>query len=249
MVKYADGSLSIPIRLHADIVKRQIVRKAGLLFSDMPVEDAVLDQQLSELELYELTVGPQAPGAKGCPVGPGSPSSEEYYTQFLGLYILKMDLLNAKFLWKRIPTPVKGSSTHLKKLWNLGQLLIRRQITAFFQAADKLIEESNSETLIYIVRQICERQRQRVTDLVTSAYSCVSIEFLSSLLNLPESEAILPLTSRGWHPCSLNKYLLRPSDSSVTIVKPESDSNLASQTTNNEIMSKLAEFVCFIENH
>ncbi|KAA0194740.1 hypothetical protein FBUS_08839 [Fasciolopsis buskii] len=205
-------------------------------------DDQAVNDQLIELELYELTSGYQLFDPKSCPAGIGVSSLEEYYTQFLGLYILKMDLLNAKFLWKRIPFPLKESSESLKVLWSLGKLLLHKNHRKFFETATQIIQQpNNSESLVYIVTQISQRQQCHLIDLISSAYSCISIEFVASLFCIPVNNAISLLVSRNWELMADGKHL--------TFVQSPSIANSGVEATNEQIMSKLSEFMSFIENH
>lgn len=45
----------------------------------------------------------------------------ELYTEFLGLYLLTNDIINAKLLWKRIPSNIKLSHDELKAVWEVGK--------------------------------------------------------------------------------------------------------------------------------
>ena len=45
----------------------------------------------------------------------------ELYTEFLGLYLLTNDNINAKLLWKRIPENIKLTHNELKALWEVGK--------------------------------------------------------------------------------------------------------------------------------
>ena len=47
--------------------------------------------------------------------------SVESYSEFLGLYLLTNDLVNAKLLWKRIPTEMKFTNDELKAIWEVGK--------------------------------------------------------------------------------------------------------------------------------
>ncbi|VDP94652.1 unnamed protein product [Echinostoma caproni] len=186
-------------------------------------DDQAVNDQLVELELYELTSGHQLIDPKSCPTGIGVSSYDEYYTQFLGLYILKMDLLNAKFLWKRIPVPVKESSANLKILWNIGKLLLRKNYSKFFETASQIIQQPNNhhpESLIYIVTQIGQRQQRHLVDLITSAYSCISVEFVASLFCIPVKDVVSLFVPQQWELTANGKYLSLTQQPSTMLETP-----------------------------
>ncbi|KAF7233416.1 hypothetical protein EG68_10607 [Paragonimus skrjabini miyazakii] len=208
-------------------------------------DDTVLDQQLAELEFYELTYGTSILESKCFDPHSAIPTPEEFYVQFLCLYVLKMDLLSAKFLWQRIPSTVKETSRNLIALWKLIQCLLKRDMASFFKSVDLLLKDTScSESLTFMVRQINEKRKQHLVTLMKTAYSCVLVEFVSGFLNMSRNDAIQLMTSYGWRLCPQKQYLLSPANS----VEEQKLIDIP-QPTNEEIMSKLAEFMCFIENH
>ncbi|TGZ55009.1 hypothetical protein CRM22_010508 [Opisthorchis felineus] len=211
----------------------------------MSIDTTAINQQLVELELCELSRGPQIQGEKLQFSNASLSTPEEYYIQFLSLYTLKGDFLNAKLLWQRIPLDVKESSDILSTLWNLIRFLIKRDLSAFFHFAGGVLNDQNYPgSFRYLLRQICDNQKLHAINLLGDAYSCVTISFVCDLLNVPESEATSLMFARGWKSCPEGKFLLHSVEPLQKVCVDESQ-----QTNNDDIMSKLADFMCFIENH
>lgn len=49
--------------------------------------------------------------------------SPDEYAVLLASYFVENDLLNAKFLWKRIPVAAKQANLELDRIWKVGQKL------------------------------------------------------------------------------------------------------------------------------
>ena len=50
-------------------------------------------------------------------------TNTDVYLQLLTVYLVQGDLMNAKFLWKRIPELTKAEAPELLKVWLIDQLL------------------------------------------------------------------------------------------------------------------------------
>ncbi|EFA77690.1 COP9 signalosome complex subunit 8 [Heterostelium album PN500] len=46
-------------------------------------------------------------------------SFKKYWGVYLIAYLIQNDIVNARFLWHRIPSEVKGADQHLKSIWSL----------------------------------------------------------------------------------------------------------------------------------
>jgi hypothetical protein len=92
-----------------------------------PSVNAEEEDRISTLERRELESGEGGLGAEG-------------YASLLGLYLLRGQSAEAKFLWKRIPPGMKGQGGgggQLSDLWGLAKTLFwgRRDVPAFYALA------------------------------------------------------------------------------------------------------------------
>ncbi|VEL19471.1 unnamed protein product [Protopolystoma xenopodis] len=210
----------------------------------MSLPDAsVIENQILELENFELTMNPQLLDSTKFIPHPSIPTPGDFYFQLLGLYLIKMDLISAKFLCKRIPSSVKSSHPSLESLWNLGRLLWRNDLPLFFASANRILEDSfQPQSLVFIVQKLLSDKQESVLCLIENAYSCISIEHVTRWLGLPEEKLQAIISSRDWEICNNKKYFF-PRRKKIV------DDSFQVQASNTELMSKLAEFMCFIENH
>ncbi|XP_006812830.1 COP9 signalosome complex subunit 8-like, partial [Saccoglossus kowalevskii] len=64
---------------------------------------------------------------------PGGVATPAVYSKLLALYLLKNDMTNAKFLWKRIPQPIKVGTPELNDIWRIGQKMWLREFPSVYQ--------------------------------------------------------------------------------------------------------------------
>ncbi|BHF72219.1 COP9 signalosome complex subunit 8 [Sparganum proliferum] len=197
-------------------------------------DNVVLEQHIRELEAFELTMDPNNFSPAGDLSTPG-----EFYMQLLCLYLRQLDLMNAKFLWKRIPSAIKANDTNLKTIWELAVLLLKKQYPQCLSLAQTLLSHPDlPANMRHHVESIFISLRAYILDLVCSAFSTISLTKLSDLLrSSPEDSASL-LTARGWSLSPNGLYLHAPESAhSVTATKPDST------LSNAELMSRLTEFM------
>ncbi|XP_040567418.1 COP9 signalosome complex subunit 8 [Lepeophtheirus salmonis] len=136
-----------------------------------------------ELETTEL----DAPNGR-----PGS----DVYAKLLAVYLQQNDLCSAKFLWKRIPEENKAENQELEKIWNVGKALWNRDQPGTFRG---LLNTDWSENVKSLMLNVTETARKRHVDLVSSAYSSISISDFSHYVGLPEEEAMrLAQSQEDW---------------------------------------------------
>ncbi|CAH8833557.1 unnamed protein product [Trichobilharzia szidati] len=210
------------------------------------VEYSALDEQLSEMVAFELELDTPSFNSKSCPTSLANPSLVDFYLQYLGIYLIKCDLINAKFLYKRMPSHIKEDQS-IKCLWDLGRLLWKNDIKLFFTSVSQIFSDpKHSDILVQMVRQIRDKQIDQITHLVTQAYSCVSIDFLCNYLCISSEDISKHFLSKSWQISTDGRFISRPGN----FVEEQSKTlGLENETANNEIMSKLTEFMCFMESH
>ncbi|VDN11447.1 unnamed protein product [Dibothriocephalus latus] len=86
--------------------------------------------------------------------------------------------------------------------------------------------------------------RAYILNLVCSAFSTISLTKLSDLLRSSPEESAGLLTAQGWSP-SPNGLFLHAPESALSAAAAKPDSTFS----NAELMSRLTEFMCFMENH
>lgn len=164
----------------------------------------------------------------------GGVATPQLYGQLLAIYLLQGDLPNAKFLWKRIPSNVKESNPELGKIWAVGQKFWNREITGFYT----LLEEDWPEHVKPIMSAIGDVTRNRALQLISKAYSSVSLVNVAACVGLTPERSVEVITSLGWSVDTVTK-----------IVTPKVQEGRPEDCTpSEEQLSKLTEFVAFLEN-
>ena len=162
----------------------------------------------------------------------------DLYKKLLMLYLMEFDLINAKFLWKRIPDSLK-TDDELTTVWKIGQHLWKREFTeaysiiSSYQWSDSHKESSQK---LYSILQ------KRMMELVENAYSIIKFDALSKLLGINDETKMLEMANRKqWDIDHDNKL--------VKIKKPlngkhvmENDNDLP------QTLHRLTNYVSFLEN-
>nr|VZI44998.1 unnamed protein product [Spirometra erinaceieuropaei] len=169
-------------------------------------DNVALEQHIRELEAFELTMDPNNFSPAGDLSTPG-----EFYMQLMCLYLRQLDLINAKFLWKRIPSAIKANDANLKTIWELAVLLLKKQYPQCLSLSQTLLSHPDlPANMRHHVESIFISIRAYILDLVCSAFSTISLTKLSDLLrSSPEDSASL-LTARGWSLSPNGLYLHAP---------------------------------------
>ncbi|CAH8453892.1 unnamed protein product [Schistosoma turkestanicum] len=210
------------------------------------LDDSLVEEQLSEMLAFELGLDAVNFDSKSGPTSLGNPSPVDFYLQYLGLYLMKSDLINAKFLYKRMPAKIK-EHTSIKCLWDLGRFLFRNDVKSFFSRSVQVLSDPmQPEILVQMVKQIRDKQLNSMVDLFFRAYSHISVDFLCDYLCISSEDMCELFLQKGWEFCSDNRFIFRRGGISSEDNKTLS---LENDTTNNDLMSKLSELMCFMENH
>ncbi|XP_072047454.1 COP9 signalosome complex subunit 8-like [Amphiura filiformis] len=165
---------------------------------------------------------------------PGGVATPEMYSKLLTLYLLQNDLNNAKFLWKRIPQPVKTANPELGHIWAVGQQMWHRDFPATYSAMKK----DWSEPVKPMMDSLLEHVRQRVFKLISRAYTSIEADELASYVGLPLEQAINAVVEEGWTYNADNK-MIHPKQEEIV-----NESPLPSE----QQISQLTDFVAFLEN-
>ncbi|XP_056634453.1 COP9 signalosome complex subunit 8 [Diorhabda carinulata] len=158
----------------------------------------------------------------------------QVYQQLLAIYLHQNDLCNAKFLWKRIPNSVKTSTPELANIWAVGKSMWKRDFPAIYQA----LNVTWSDTVADIMKQVKEVVRARAVDLISQAYSSITLDTVSAMTGLPPDICIPACAEKGWT-YEADSKIIHP------VRKPGEH---LGQTSSEDQLSKLTDFVSFLEN-
>ncbi|XP_059175279.1 COP9 signalosome complex subunit 8-like [Physella acuta] len=183
---------------------------------------STLDSQLGrELEKQELEFG-------------GSTLSPVVYCQLLAVYLLQNDLCNAKFLWKRIPLPVKQSCAELSLIWVVAQKMWQKDYVGTYEA----LQKEWSEDVKSIMLAVEESMRNRALRLVRLAYSSINADEFATFVGMPVDRAVQAAVEEGWE-----------MDSNNRIITPKKlEPPPAPPILNEQHLSVLTQYVTFMEN-
>ncbi|XP_046676262.1 COP9 signalosome complex subunit 8 [Homalodisca vitripennis] len=152
------------------------------------------------------------------------------YAQLLAIYLYQNDLCNAKFLWKRIPSQAKAENPELAHVWSVGKAMWQRDFPAVYTALNATMWTDNVAEIMKAVHQEVVR---RATQLVCRAYTSVSINTAAALIGTtPEAIA----QQKGWR---VEGNLVSP---------PHPSPPVPTLTSSEEQLTKLTDFVSFLEN-
>eukprot|EP01099_Mayorella_cantabrigiensis_P006953 TRINITY_DN5975_c0_g1_i1.p1 TRINITY_DN5975_c0_g1~~TRINITY_DN5975_c0_g1_i1.p1 ORF type:complete len:217 (-),score=58.05 TRINITY_DN5975_c0_g1_i1:21-635(-) len=124
----------------------------------------------------------------GLEIGPIDP----FYGIHLLCLLIQNDLNNARFLWKRIPTDLKGGELFL--IWKLGKHLWNRNYKEFYSSTKSAPSQYQG-----LVKALIDSVRARTFTLLSRAYSSISIADCSAFLGLSPEETVAFTLSQGWN--------------------------------------------------
>lgn len=175
--------------------------------------------------------------------------SPQLYAQLLSLYLLFGDLINAKLLWKRIPTQLKEDVPDLPAIWQVAVALMKRESGSVYGLVNK---REWPAYIKKIMSMVSSRTRERVLNFVSSAYSHITLTDFQQLTGCKsEEEAISLANSLSW-PYDEQNGIVQPvkSATSSTASTPTDESFDGSPDSDysQEQLQKLAQYVSFLEN-
>lgn len=161
-------------------------------------------------------------------------ATSQMYAQLLAIYLLKNELCQAKYLWKRIPPTVKNNCSDLHQIWAVAQKMWQRD----WPGTHTALNFEWNRGVADIMNSLKERIRERAIALVEDAYSSLDITTFSNMTGLSVTEARQVLQEKGWN---LTGTTVRP-------VKVEKEEPSVPETITEEQLNKLTQFVSFLEN-
>nr|CDS28900.1 COP9 signalosome complex subunit 8 [Hymenolepis microstoma] len=167
----------------------------------------------------------------------------EQYLELLCLYLRLDRIMDAKFMWKRVPDSMKTPESLLRKVWGLTVFLLKKQNSEFLSVCQELLKSSNiPPSILPRISAVYQRVLCSTVDSIRSSYSSISLEKLSTLLSLAPNEAAILM--RGWTLSSDGLYLIEPSNVHQQQQLTGSDNSKLMS----EFLSTLTEFSSFMEN-
>ena len=154
-----------------------------------------------------------------------------YGVQMLG-YLLVNDVCNARFLWKRIPAPIKKSDKELGNIWVIGKAMYKGDFAAVYKAISGSGFTGNNKVLAGKLEQSF---RRRVVNLISSGYSSISAADTATALGLDEKQTEQAVTAVGWKK-SGNFYTPAPPPSQKT------------QRVDLVQLQQLTDYFCFLSS-
>jgi len=150
----------------------------------------------------------------------------------LAAYLAVGDTNNARFLWKRTAENVKAGSNELGPLWEIGKAMWKREHGNVIAAATALEWPA---PLSMVVDAIVANSRAQTMNLVSRAYTSISVAAAAAKLGLSEADTIALATEAGW--VHEGDYL------APTVA--ESDKK---QTVNLDQLTELSNYVVYLES-
>lgn len=116
-----------------------------------------------------------------------------FYLQYLFSCLFLGNLVQARFLWKRLPSEFK-SDHELTSAWAVGKALIKRKYPDVYRHLDTG-RWRMAEDLAQLFRaQFVER----MTQLVAKAYSSLRVQQAAAMLGMTPANVTSFATSKGW---------------------------------------------------
>ncbi|EGG19196.1 COP9 signalosome complex subunit 8 [Cavenderia fasciculata] len=118
----------------------------------------------------------------------------KYYNVFLINYLIANDITNARFLWNRIPSEIKGADPHLKTIWALAKYISQLNYAHIY----KHLAINFGPELAPFINELKVSFQRRVFDLISNSYSNISIKDASLYLGISPEEVVRFTQTNGW---------------------------------------------------
>uniref|UniRef100_A0A0E0KQM9 COP9 signalosome complex subunit 8 n=1 Tax=Oryza punctata TaxID=4537 RepID=A0A0E0KQM9_ORYPU len=141
---------------------------------------------------------------------------------------------SARFLWKSTPQEAKDARPELAAVWKIGQCLWNRDYAGVYTAAQGF---EWSPEIADFVAAFLESYRKRIFQLLTSAYSTISVAYVAHFMGMNEEDATNYAMQNGWSLDAAAKML--------TVVKPKVKTN---QKLDASKLQRLTECVFHLEH-
>lgn len=178
-----------------------------------------LAQALAVCEEYELD---------HCGTAGASEMLPFYRVQLMSL--LLESLVNARWLWERMPEAVKGDA-ELIAVWGAAQHLWKDELGEAYKV---LSTTAWSEPLAAMSKSVIEELRNRSIKLIGTSHSAIAVHDCAVMLGLVDAEAVARCRAQGWE--EVGGYV-RP-------VVPEVVGGLVLRK---EQLQELTEYVCKLD--
>uniref|UniRef100_A0A0E0DE93 COP9 signalosome complex subunit 8 n=1 Tax=Oryza meridionalis TaxID=40149 RepID=A0A0E0DE93_9ORYZ len=156
------------------------------------------------------------------------------YAVHLLAHLYLNDLNSARFLWKSTPQEAKDARPELAAVWRIGQCLWNRDYAGVYAAAQGF---EWSPEIADFVAAFLESYRKRIFQLLTSAYSTISVADVAHFMGMNEEDATNYAMQNGWSLDAAAKML--------TVLKPKVKTN---QKLDASKLQRLTECVFHLEH-
>nr|CAB3502035.1 unnamed protein product [Digitaria exilis] len=141
---------------------------------------------------------------------------------------------SARFFWKSLPQEVKDARPELAAVWRIGQCLWNRDYAGVYTASQGF--EWGPELADFITAFL-ESYRQRIFQLLTSAYSTICVADVAHFMGMSEEDATNYALQNSWSLDAATKML--------TVKKPKAQTNQKLDATK---LQRLTECVFHLEH-
>jgi hypothetical protein len=152
-----------------------------------------------------------------------------FYRVQMMTYILD-DLVNARWLWERMPAAVKGDK-ELEAAWGIALHLFKRNLKP---AYEKLQSTPWKEPLLSMSKRTIEGLRSRNIKLMGESHCAIAVEECSAMLGLPPKEAAALCLKEGW-------------EETDGFVRPTVPVDEVGMALRKEQLQELTEYVCHLD--
>jgi len=164
----------------------------------------------------------------------GVPPPDVYCCMIIANLIVS-DIVNAKLLWKRIPSLVKSENPEFESLWQIATKLWASDFKVVFA---ELGQREWSPLIQPLLACLAKSVRHRVITLIEKSYESLRLSSMSNLLGLADEDAQLALASeRDW---PVAQGFARPSKR----LSPESTRRVQ---RDEDALQRLTDYVAFLE--
>jgi len=133
---------------------------------------------------------------------PGVVLDSSFYVQYLFSCLFLGNLVQARFLWKRLPADFK-SDNEVAAVWAVGKALTKRKYPDVYRHLD-----AGRWRVAEDLAQLFRAQfTERMTQLVVKAYSSLKVQQAAGLLGMSLGEVNSFANSKGW---TITGEIVRP---------------------------------------
>ncbi|KAN0035354.1 hypothetical protein ACTA71_004619 [Dictyostelium dimigraforme] len=159
---------------------------------------------------------------------------KSYYGVYLFSYLINNDVINAKHLWKRIPNDLKQSNQQLKNIYTIIKAISQTNPTITYTS---LSVNNIGEDYTPFITTLKENFQQRTFELISNAYSSITVNDCCSYLGISPEDTIEFTTSKGWE-----------HDKASNTLKPTPiQKQLSGLPSGNQQIRSLTNYVLFLE--